>query len=258
MRSTLSVCNTIRMFCLLFLLAVIGIAALVGYIKAVIRKRTDETHNFGFPEWTPVPTELYQHPFWDLRAVICNNYWSCPDALGDAVTADGEVPKKSKTSELCGWIFKRGYAIPVEQMNAWKLRYFKLVEKENGAFVLEYFSKMPKHDNDKHHLKGTIDLHDIVFFDFSPKTTVVYDTSLTHRVVETNMDIQKMTVFKLIMGNGRRFALGCNENQALNWIAELIRFGSMYKAEADWRRNWGSYRHTRICLRDWINASSVS
>jgi hypothetical protein len=285
-----------------------------GFVRALLRKRSDEANNFGYSEQFPVPTELSQHPFWDLRGVVCANYFHShqqnllirfnastdeyeqnvasgadddrasiifseinPLSNTAALSVDRTVSSEPHTpiseisglssiiggsspifdgesGELSGWVFKRGYAIPVEHMNAWKLRFFRLVEREN-SYYLDY-SNGP--DKKQHRMKGSIDISGIQYFDFSPKTTIVFDASLTNRIVSANISLEKLTVFKLIMRNGRRYTLGCCEVQALNWVAELIRFGNKYQAQTDWRQNWGSYRHSRICLRDWLNAGSVS
>lgn len=274
-----------------FFMVRISLTCKTGFIRALIRKRNDEANNYGYPESCMVPTELSAHPFWDLRSVVCTNYWamqsqqstrggmndepspsvadeSRPSMLVRPPSTDSG-PRRSlvaHSSELCGWIFKRGYAIPVEHMNAWKLRYFRLVCR-NNRHLLEYAKgflgaessnggsrRGRSRQNEK--IKGCIDIQEIVYFDFSPKTTVVFDSALMARVKQVNkqqskpkaannpaydtnpafrapntltIDTNTLIAFKLIMRNGRRYTLACGEVEALHWVAELIRFGAKYQ-----------------------------
>jgi hypothetical protein len=88
----------------------------VGYVKALMQKRSDEADNYGYPTSTIIPSELLQHPFWDLRTLLCT----------------------TSSTELSGWILKRGYTFPKSSFNSWKLRYFRLV-LEDGHPLLEYW-----------------------------------------------------------------------------------------------------------------------
>lgn len=296
-----------------------------GFVKALVRKRTEEADNYGLGEGVTVPVELMAHPFWDLRTVMCT---TC-------------------CTELSGWALKRGYAIPKSSLNSWRLRYFRLVLLD-GSPVLEYWddyqaSEMLNEDSlslsfpgitrchssltasrtreaaiaqtlreqsqaesaveaalaavdagtrldrynrqqqrsiagdnrglgvrlqghlnadqiSKSHgpaLKGSINLREVALFDFSPKTFVKLAPSTLEAIQTKQVSVSSLTVFKVVMNNGRSYALAAGEETALNWVSELIRFSNRFHAEAEWRRNWGLERMTNICLRDWLNASSV-
>jgi hypothetical protein len=291
----------------------------VGFVKALMKKRADEGTNFGYSDEENIPSELLQHPFWDLRNVLCS---SC-------------------STELSGWMLKRGYIIPKSSMNAWKLRYFRLVLRD-GLPHLEYWddyqpSEMENDDSmslsfpaitrcvssltdsrtrdaavaqalreqtqaesavaaalaavdagsrlnrsransnansglryqgaldssrinrdNAPNLKGSIDIREIMLFDFSPKTVVKLSQSATDAIQSNNINMLGLTVFKIMMRNGRTYSLACSEEAAINWGCELIRFSNRFHAEADWKRNWGTDRLKAVCLRDWLNASSVS
>ena len=204
----------------------------VDYIRALIHKRSEEESGYGFADVCRVPVELLQHPFWDLRAVVCS---SC-------------------ATSLSGWMFKRGYTIPVEYMNSWKPRFFRLLYKDNVPY-LEYWDSAV--EQSQRPSKGSLNLHEISLIDFSPKTVVALSAAAQRDAEAKGMPTHDLTVFKVTLSTGRRFTLACEESLAVNWVAELIRFGNRFQLQAEWRRNWGSERLSQRCLRDWINACAV-
>ena len=197
----------------------------------------DYTFNMNFPGYvesvrkfreTLVESKiLYDpslYPFWSLRDCL---FYS------------------SNRSNLNGTLWKRGNAFAKGSMNSWKKRYFKMITDLNtkSRITLQYSES----DAEDAAIKGTIDLRNVISFDFSPKT--VFQNP-------ENKD-ENLVVFKLLMNDGRRYVFASDKDTAIYWGSAFTWFSGGGKLVKEWVENFGEISKDLITLRDWVNAAMV-